>query len=139
MNSPENADAATALGGGSIVIHEVKGNAAKRSTSNGSSMDSIPTNNISVVRNEKPEVDKLTVKVFPNPATYFFTFDIQSASNEKVNVKIFDITGKMIEQRIGVPVNGSIQLGSNYRPGFYIAEIIQGNERVKMRIIKGGE
>ena len=137
MGALDNGDPSTMLGGGSIVIHSSNSN--KRTTNTGNTVDTIAKSNVSVSVIEKPEVDKLTVKVFPNPASYFFTFSMQSASNEKIKINITDITGRVIEKRTEFPANGSIQLGSRYRPGIYIAEIIQGNEKVTLRIIKGRE
>jgi hypothetical protein len=126
------------LGGGSIVIHSDNGK-GKRTTNTGNPVDTIAKTNVSVAPAEKPEVDKLTVKVFPNPASYYFTFDMKSASKEKVKIIISDVTGRVIEQRTDVSANTSIQLGSRYRPGVYIATVIQGKEKVTLRIIKGRE
>jgi transposase-like protein len=49
------------------------------------------------------------------------------------------VTGRVIEQRTDVSANTSIQLGSRYRPGVYIATVTQGKEKVTLRIIKGRE
>jgi hypothetical protein len=138
VNNPDNADPTTSLGGGSIVIHTAS-DKGKRTTNTGNRVDTVAKANVSISVADEPEVDKLTVKVFPNPASYFFTFDMKSASKEKVQIIISDVAGRVIEQRTGVSANTSIQLGSSYRPGVYIATIIQGNEKVTLRIIKGRE
>jgi len=79
----------------------------------------------------------LTVKVAPNPTSYYFTLGFQSGSNEKMKLIVTDIVGKIIEQRTDIPANSTIQLGSRYHFGVYIAEIIQGKERVTLRLVKG--
>ena len=87
----------------------------------------------------RPEEGKISIKVLPNPASYYFTMGIQSTNKEKVKLTILDITGRVIEQRTDVIANGVLQLGHKYHPGIYIAEIIQGNERIILRLIKEGK
>jgi hypothetical protein len=50
-----------------------------------------------------------------------------------------DITGRVIEQRTDVPANTTIQLGDKYHPGIYIAEFIQGKNKITLRLIKEGK
>jgi hypothetical protein len=138
FGTADNSDPTTSLGGGSIVIHNAN-DKNKRTTNTGNPIDTIAKTNVSVAPVDKPEVDKLTVKVFPNPASYYFTFDVQSPDKEKVQIIISDVTGRVIEKRTDVSANTSIQLGSRYRPGVYIATVIQGNEKLTLRIIKGRE
>jgi hypothetical protein len=72
----------------------------------------------------------------PNPTSYYFTIAVQTKSKEKVKLTIVDVSGRVIEQRTDVTPNGTFQLGHKYRPGIYIAEILQGNERITIRLIK---
>jgi hypothetical protein len=60
-------------------------------------------------------------------------------SKEKIKVTVTDITGRVIEQRAGIPANSTIQLASNYHPGVYIATFLQGNDKVTVRLIKEGK
>ncbi|HET7117939.1 MAG TPA: T9SS type A sorting domain-containing protein [Hanamia sp.] len=82
---------------------------------------------------------KLSVKVLPNPTSYYFTLGLQSLSKENVKLVVTDITGRVIEQRTDVPANSTIQLGSSYHPGIYIAQFLQGTDRVTIRLIKEGK
>jgi hypothetical protein len=82
---------------------------------------------------------KLTIKVMPNPTSYFFTLAMKSASKENVKMSVMDITGRVIEQRTDISANSAIQLGDKYHPGIYIAEFIQGNDRITLRLIKEGK
>jgi hypothetical protein len=79
----------------------------------------------------------LTVKVAPNPTSFYFTLGFQSGSSEKMKLIVTDVTGRIIEQRSDVPANSTLQLGSRYHFGVYFAEIVQGKERVTLRLIKG--
>lgn len=82
---------------------------------------------------------KLTVKAMPNPASTFFTLGLKSLSNEKIVVTITDIIGRVIEQRTDIPANSTIQLGGHYHPGVYLAEFLQGKDKVTIRLIKEGK
>jgi pyrimidine operon attenuation protein/uracil phosphoribosyltransferase len=60
-------------------------------------------------------------------------------SKEKVKITVTDITGRIIEQRTDIPANSTIQLGGHYHPGIYIAQFLQGNDKVTRRMIKEGK
>lgn len=47
-----------------------------------------------------------------------------------------DMAGRVIEEKLNVAPNGTTQLGAKYFPGMCIAEIIQGKERVTVKLIK---
>ena len=53
-----------------------------------------------------------------------------------VNMRVMDIRGRVIEQNLVIATNGTINLGTKYYPGVYIAEVIQGKERVIVKLIK---
>ena len=80
--------------------------------------------------------NKLTVKVMPNPSITHFNLLLKSPKNDKVNIRIVDIAGRVIEEKANIAPNGTIQLGAKYFPGMYIAELIQGKERVSVKLIK---
>jgi hypothetical protein len=139
LGTADNGDPSTALGGGSIVIHNT-GNKSRL-------MDTVPSksnvylaNNLnSALSNELGGRDKLSVKVMPNPTSYHFTLILNSLSKENVKLTVTDITGRVVEQRTSVPANSTLQLGSQYHPGTYIAEFVQGHDRVTLRLIKEGK
>ncbi len=81
-------------------------------------------------------VEKLSVKVMPNPSPNYFTLVLHSGSNEKATIRVVDITGRAIDQKLNVNANSTEQIGSSYRPGVYIAEIRQGNDVVTVKLIK---
>ena len=83
--------------------------------------------------------DKLSIKVMPNPTSFYFTMNIQSKNKDKVKLTIMDIAGRVIEQRTDVPANSTLQIGSKYHPGMYFAEVMQGKDRVVLKLIKEGQ
>jgi hypothetical protein len=52
---------------------------------------------------------------------------------------VLDVTGRVIEQRTDIPANSTFQLGNSYHPGIYIAQFMQGNDTVTLRLIKEGK
>ena len=52
---------------------------------------------------------------------------------------MLDATGKLFEMKGGVAPNGSIAVEHNWRPGMYYAEVVQGEQRVVVKLLKGSE
>jgi hypothetical protein len=40
-----------------------------------------------------------------------------------------------MEQRMITP-NRLLEIGASYRPGFYIAELVQGNEKALLKLVR---
>jgi hypothetical protein len=40
-----------------------------------------------------------------------------------------------MEQRVVLP-NRMLEIGANYRPGLYIAELVQGNEKTLLKLVR---
>jgi hypothetical protein len=85
-----------------------------------------------------PISGNLIVKVAPNPTSNYFTITLQSAAKENIKVHVFDVTGREMEEVLDVYPNSTIQLAMRYHPGVYFAEIIQGTDRVVLKLIKEG-
>jgi len=76
-----------------------------------------------------------TVKVLRNP-TYSY-FDIQLSNFENnVQVRVFDVSGRLVETHSALPGDKVVRIGSSYRPGIYLAEVMQGEERQTLRLLK---
>ena len=85
------------------------------------------------------EIDKsmVLVKALPNPSPSYFTLIIQSGRSETIDIRVYDVTGRVIETRRKLPALGPIKLGNNYRPGTYFAEVIHGSQRTTLKLVKG--
>ncbi|MET3886003.1 HYR domain-containing protein [Niastella sp. OAS944] len=83
----------------------------------------------------EPDVAYFTATVTPVPTENFFTLKIKSNSDETIQVKIFDIVGRQIEQLHGSPAQ-SYRFGNGYMQGSYIVEIHQGNKVKVMQVVK---
>ena len=72
----------------------------------------------------------------PNPSSGQFTIAISSGSDAPVTLKMLDIAGRIVEVRTGLSPNGTVQIGANYRSGIYIAELVQGDKKVRLKLLK---
>jgi len=74
--------------------------------------------------------------VMPNPSTTYFTLKLVSQSNLPVNIKVVDAAGRLVEGRAKQPANSTLQFGHNYAIGNYYAELMQGNQRKVVQLMK---
>ncbi len=76
------------------------------------------------------------VKVLPNPSTTYFTLQTNSNSNEPLTLRVINQQGSVIETRANLNAHGSLQVGHQYRSGMYFAEMVQGNKRIVVKLVK---
>lgn len=80
---------------------------------------------------------QFNVKVFGNPTLSTFKLQLQSSNTtEKITVKVYDINGRVVELRQQLLAGQMIELGSAYKQGTYFAEVIQGDQRKVVKLIK---
>jgi uncharacterized delta-60 repeat protein len=87
---------------------------------------------------ELPANKAFGVSAQPNPASTYFTLRAQSSTSGSVQLRVLDVTGKLMEQQI-MPANGSIDIGHHYQPGVYFIQVTQGNENTVLRLVKAGK
>lgn len=94
---------------------------------------------ISISRGDLREQEEgsLKLKATPNPSNNFFTIKIQGKSSSgRLSLKVFDLSGRLIELKHNLSTGQTIQLGHGYRAGTYIIEISQGIEKVRVKVVK---
>ena len=79
---------------------------------------------------------QLNVVATPNPASQYFTISTESNSRELLTIRVSDELGRITEIRNNVLPNSHWQIGNNYHEGFYIMEIMQGNMRKIIKLLK---
>jgi hypothetical protein len=87
----------------------------------------------------EPAIESVSfnLRAYPNPSTSQFNLQLQSSDRlQKVQVRVFDMSGRTVQQFNNLSANQSLQIGSNYRPGMYIVEMIQGDNRKQIKLIK---
>ena len=86
---------------------------------------------------EEVVATKFNMKAFPNPTTNHFNIQLQSDNmKEKINLRVSDLAGRTVELLWNISAGQTVQIGSKYRPGMYIVEMIQGNNRKQLKLIK---
>ncbi|MDO9374549.1 MAG: MBG domain-containing protein, partial [Ferruginibacter sp.] len=121
MGKDDNSLPTTTLGGGSIVIHDGKSTVAVR-----------PIAEITVTEAQP----NLTVKAYPTITSNYFNLVINSDKQEKIKARVTDLSGRTVETLN--PVKGQVnRFGQSYINGMYFVEVIQGNERKVIRLVKG--
>jgi len=104
----------------------------------GSNGNGSPAVKVDLVKTENP-VQQISnpfeAKAFPNPSERHFTIVIESNSKEPVQVNVFDIAGRQVTT-IRKNFGEAISFGDNLKIGTYVAEIIQGDKRKAIKLVK---
>jgi hypothetical protein len=74
-------------------------------------------------------------KVLNNPSYTYFDIQLSNFENN-VQVRVFDVSGRLVETHTALPGNKVLRIGSSYHPGVYLAEVMQGEERQTLRLLK---
>jgi autotransporter-associated beta strand protein len=79
----------------------------------------------------------LSVGMAPNPAVSYTNLSINADPGKgNVHIKVTDLFGKVIETKEIAAGRNTIQLGNSYRPGIYVVEVTQGQDRKTVQLIK---
>lgn len=87
-------------------------------------------------REVEMESSRLGMQVGPNPSAAQFMIKLSGNSNMPIRLNIFDATNRLVEAKAGLFAGNQILLGNSYKPGVYLAEAIQGNEKIVVRLVK---
>jgi hypothetical protein len=77
-----------------------------------------------------------SVITYPNPFNSDFRISVESESSELVSVKIYDLTGKVMQQIDKITPDQEIIMGKDLGAGIYIMKIQQGAQVQNVRIVK---
>jgi hypothetical protein len=87
--------------------------------------------------NEAAATTKIfNVKAFPNPSENQFTIELEGASNEKVQVMVYDAVGRMVKKIEKADNSSQIRFGEELKVGAYFVEVRQGTNRKTIKLIK---
>lgn len=75
------------------------------------------------------------VNAWPNPSSRSFNLQVESVSNETIDVYISDIIGTRI-LKLKTENNQSIYFGGDLKPGMYMVEIRQGGNVKTIKVVK---
>lgn len=80
---------------------------------------------------------ELQVVVSPVPSYYDFTVHLQQGDpNEKVRIRVYDQVGRLVEGKDQLTIGTRFTIGSQYGKGYYALEVVQGNDRKVIKLVK---
>jgi hypothetical protein len=74
--------------------------------------------------------------VYPNPSNSSFNFIYKTNSLEPITLKLFDISGRLVQEIQSLPPNEIISAGENLEYGIYVAIATQGTVKEFVKIAK---
>ena len=95
------------------------------------------------VRNERSIPQTISLEAWPNPFNPQITLSVECAGSQPVQVKIFDLSGRLIanlfsgsvSNRINLIWNGKSDSGMRVASGTYLVVLQQGEKRTQQKII----
>jgi hypothetical protein len=95
------------------------------------SSGNLSTNTFSVKEND------FVVLAYPNPFNSAFQFDLKSTNDDKIEMKVYDMVGKLVEAlKFDAADLNNQNVGSNYTSGIYNVILSQGKSVKTVRLIK---
>jgi hypothetical protein len=81
--------------------------------------------------------NKQTLSISVNAVGAHLTLKLESKYETPVNMRVMDGRGRVVDAKSKIGANSTIQIGHNYSSGTYYAELVQGNTRKVVQLIKG--
>ncbi|MFG6686780.1 Ig-like domain-containing protein [Mariniflexile sp. HNIBRBA6329] len=116
--------------GSNYIYHNVNGIIEHVSTSDDRSKWIVESTTLSV---DDKTLEKLSLKVFPNPASKSFTITLKDANN--ANIAISDMLGKMIYKNTVDNGKISIENDGQFKSGMYLVRVTSGNQAYYTKFI----
>ena len=79
--------------------------------------------------------EAISITAFPNPSTYSFRLLINRSDVRPLDIRVMDAKGRVIETISNITGN-LLELGHQYRPGFYYVEVMNEKNIQKVKLIK---
>ena len=125
------------LNGGNIKVRGASYSVTTVTATARTTGSEVATNEGAIKNINQPTTKAFDVKASPNPSRSLFTLKVESDNiKEVLNVRVMDVSGKVIETRTNVLAGQTLQIGNNYRPGIYFIEVIQGLNKKQLKLIK---
>ena len=89
-----------------------------------------------MVRSSDVLESNLKVTVMGNPSNSQFELQVASKVNDKIGLTVYDNMGRVVERISSLPTSGLLRIGSTYRSGVYLVEVVQGSQKQTFKLIK---
>jgi hypothetical protein len=76
------------------------------------------------------------VKVTPNPTSSHFDLIVTSSNKSPVILKIADLSGRSVAGEQKISPNSFVRLGQSWNAGTYFIEVMQGNQKKVVKVVK---
>ena len=88
-----------------------------------------------VIEEELIPTNMFQVKIIPNPTDYYFTLDVETGSNEKIVVMVYDVLGRILKhiEKSNLEI---IRFGEDMKAGVYLVKVIQGDNKKIIKLVK---
>ncbi|MFC4510687.1 T9SS type A sorting domain-containing protein, partial [Flavobacterium buctense] len=82
-------------------------------------------------------LQRMSVKVYPNPTNNNFNVGLTTVSDDKISLVVYDMLGRLVDTLELDPKNSlEVQIGDKYPTGIYNVIVTQGAEVKTVRVIK---
>lgn len=81
-----------------------------------------------------PEVDNnqnVSISVYPNPVTSHLVLKFKEFNNERYDLKIYDLNGRLLQNNLIDGIETSINM-ENYDASIYLIKITENNQELKI-------
>ena len=90
-----------------------------------------------IARIEEAPVAAFSAIAYPSPFTENFTLNVTTPSEDKVQVMVYDMIGKLVDQREVSPADAAtLEIGDRFPSGVYNVIVTQGENTKTLRVIK---
>jgi hypothetical protein len=80
--------------------------------------------------------DRLEIAAMPNPSTSNFNITIKGSNKNPVQLRVTDVFGRLVEHYEKINSNTTVVIGQRLHGGTYFIEVIQGDQRKIVKLIK---
>ena len=86
------------------------------------------SNYIEVVRKEGVQIEEVTVKLYPNPATDVLNVSLPAFDSREVQISLFDVTGNTVKNGVNPIIDNGVSLNVQTVPaGLYLLRVSQAD------------
>jgi len=96
----------------------------------------LPKGRIPELSFESTLVDRLEIAAMPNPSTSNFNVTIKGSNKSTVQLRVTDMFGRLVEHYEKINSNATVVIGQRLKGGTYFVEVIQGEQRKIVKLIK---
>jgi len=80
--------------------------------------------------------EEFSVRILSNPSPNYFELQLSGKAATNIQLRVFDLQGRMIETKPALQSNQTLRLGAFYNPGVYLVQITQGTQIQTIRLVK---